>query len=142
MALLFCSQDARAANPASDNGSLYQNPWGQIIPKTRRTQGLLPGFLTCITRRQIRQIHSSSMGQEALGASMCQLILAVWLVMMQPGEVLRATEICIQDKRTQRPCFLPRQGPIARQRHQPKALTSSPKTPTCQAITTVLVTRF
>jgi hypothetical protein len=36
MALLFCAQGARAAALASDNGSLYQNPGGRLIPKASR----------------------------------------------------------------------------------------------------------
>ena len=37
MALLFCAQGARAANLASDNGSLYQNPWGPGYPNQTGT---------------------------------------------------------------------------------------------------------
>ena len=37
MALLFAVQGVRAANPASDNGSLYQNPWGPSNPQDQAT---------------------------------------------------------------------------------------------------------
>jgi len=37
MVLLFCAQGARAANLASDNGSLYQNPWGPGYPNQTGT---------------------------------------------------------------------------------------------------------
>jgi hypothetical protein len=39
MALLFFAQGAGAANPASDNGSLYQNPWGPANPQFRTSTG-------------------------------------------------------------------------------------------------------
>lgn len=42
MALLFCAQGARAATPASDNGSLYQNPWGPTNPQNRTSSGFAP----------------------------------------------------------------------------------------------------
>ena len=41
-ALLFCAQGARAANLASDNGSLYQNPWGQANPQSQPASGFAP----------------------------------------------------------------------------------------------------
>jgi MYXO-CTERM domain-containing protein len=37
--LLFAVQGVRAANPASDNGSLYQNPWGPSNPQDQATSG-------------------------------------------------------------------------------------------------------
>jgi hypothetical protein len=42
MALLFYAQGARAANLASDNGSLYQNPWGPDNPQNQTTTGFGP----------------------------------------------------------------------------------------------------
>jgi len=42
MALFFCAQGARAATPASDQGSLYQNPWGPANPQNRTTSGFAP----------------------------------------------------------------------------------------------------
>jgi hypothetical protein len=39
MALLFFAQGVRAANPASDNGSLYHNPWGPASPQFRTSTG-------------------------------------------------------------------------------------------------------
>jgi hypothetical protein len=42
MALLFCAQGARAAAPASDQGSLYQNPWGPTNPQNRMSSGFAP----------------------------------------------------------------------------------------------------
>ena len=41
-ALLFCAQGARAATPASDNGSFYQNPWGSTNPQNRISSGFAP----------------------------------------------------------------------------------------------------
>jgi hypothetical protein len=42
MALLFCARGARAADLASDNGSLYQNPWGPSNPQNQTTTGFAP----------------------------------------------------------------------------------------------------
>jgi hypothetical protein len=42
MALLFCPQGARAATPAGDNGSNYQNPWGPTNPQNRTSSGFAP----------------------------------------------------------------------------------------------------
>jgi hypothetical protein len=42
MPLLFCAQDARATNLASDNGSLYQNPWGPGNPQSQPNSGFAP----------------------------------------------------------------------------------------------------
>jgi hypothetical protein len=41
-ALFFCAQGARAATPASDNGSFYQNPWGPTNPQNRTNSGFAP----------------------------------------------------------------------------------------------------
>jgi len=41
-ALLFFAQGARAAAPASDNGSFYQNPWGPSNPQDRASSGFAP----------------------------------------------------------------------------------------------------
>jgi hypothetical protein len=41
-ALLFCAQGARAAAPASDNGSFYQNPWGLANPQNRTSSRFAP----------------------------------------------------------------------------------------------------
>jgi hypothetical protein len=42
MALLFYAQGAKAANLASENGSLYQNPWGPDNPQNQTTTGFGP----------------------------------------------------------------------------------------------------
>jgi FG-GAP-like repeat len=42
IALLFCAQGARAAAPASDNGSAYQNPWGPANPQSQPNSGFAP----------------------------------------------------------------------------------------------------
>jgi|SRR5271166_723351 len=42
IALLFYAQGARAANPAIDNGSLYQNPWGPVNPQNQASTGFAP----------------------------------------------------------------------------------------------------
>jgi hypothetical protein len=41
-ALLFCPQGARAADLASDNGSLYKNPWGPDNPQNESSTGFVP----------------------------------------------------------------------------------------------------
>jgi FG-GAP-like repeat len=42
MALLFCTQGVRAGNLASDNGSLYQNPWDPVHPQNQPATGFAP----------------------------------------------------------------------------------------------------
>jgi len=42
MALLFYAQGSRAANLASDNGSLHQNPWGPDNPQNQTSTGFAP----------------------------------------------------------------------------------------------------
>jgi len=42
MALLFGAQGARAADLASDNGLLYQNPWGPGNPQSQASTGFAP----------------------------------------------------------------------------------------------------
>jgi hypothetical protein len=42
MALLFSIQGARAAAPASDNGSTYVNPWGPGNPQNKPATGFAP----------------------------------------------------------------------------------------------------
>jgi hypothetical protein len=42
IALLFYTQGARAANPASDSGSLYLKPWGPVNPQNQASTGFAP----------------------------------------------------------------------------------------------------